>query len=612
MLRPGYGILWAFVVCFILRSSPLLALPVEELDPNREWRIKDLNISGNEQVGSSELQDVLSTKTRPWYAPWRSRPVFDPAVFASDLERIPRFYQDKGYYEAKVSHDLTVDDKEGLVTANIQISEGEPIRVAQISVDIVDAPELKTELQALLPKLPLREGEIFAVDAYQRTESQLKEFFYDKSRAAITIQRKAEVILDRHAANVSYVLNAGPEMQFGATTVEGLKDVEQSIVLQELTYKPGESFSGAALRTTEKNLRELDLFSLIVIEPQPSPPDTVVPVKIRLEEKPPREIKVGLGYGTEEQLRGQVRWRNNNWLGGARRLEVGVKASFIARELDLHFLQPHFLGPENRFMVNLGPQQFDEPGYFLNATRLQPRLERKFSDRLTGFLGYRLEYDNVTDVPAASLRALGPFDKKGLLSGLSAGFLWNHANDPLNPTTGWVLSLAAEEVGGFLGGRFDFYKLQSEIKGYYPLAEKTVFASRLKIGFAEPLHGGEEVPIFERFYSGGSASVRGYGRSRLGPLSTSDDPLGGRSLIEGSFELRQQFTEKIGGALFVDFGQVSLRSFDVPVDDLRFAAGVGVRYTTPAGPVRLDLGFPFRPPNGDRAWQIHFSIGQSF
>src|SRR5439155_873423 len=206
-------------------------------------------------------------------------------------------------------------------------------------------------------------------------------------------------------------------------------------------------------------------------------------------------------------------------------------------------------------------------------------------------LGYRLEYDSVTDVPAASLRALGPFDKEGLLSGLSAGFLWNHANDPLNPTTGWVLSFAAEEVGGFLGGRFDFYKLQSEIKGYYPLAEKTVVASRLKIGFAEPLHGGEEVPIFERFYSGGSASVRGYGRSRLGPLSTSDDPLGGRSLIEGSFELRQQFTEKIGGALFVDFGQVSLRSFDVPVDDLRFSAGVGGRYTTPAGPGRLDLEF---------------------
>jgi outer membrane protein assembly complex protein YaeT len=590
----------------------LLALPVEELDANREWRTKDLIISGNKEIGASELEDALSTKTRPWYAPWRARPVFDPAVFASDLERLVKFYQDKGYYEAKVTHDLEVDDKEGLVSASIHVSEGEAIRVAQMSVEIVDAPELKPELDALVPKLPLHEGQIFAVDAYQKTESQLKEFFYDKSRAAITIQRKAEVILDRHAANVYYTLNAGPLTQFGSTTVEGLKDVAESIILQELAYKPGEPFSGVALRTTEKNLRELDLFSQIVIEPQPSPPDTAVPVKIRLEEKPPREIRVGLGYGTEDQVRGQVRWRNNNWLGGARRLEVGVKASFIVRELDLHFLQPHFLGANNRFMVTLGPQQFDEPGFFLNSTRVQPRLERKFSDQLTGFLTYRLEYDHLSKVPSASIQALGPFDEKGLLSGLSAGFLWNRANDPLNPTSGWTLSFAAEQVGGFLGGRFELYKLQSDVRGYYPLAEKTVLASRLKIGFAQPLHGGEEVPLFERFYAGGGTSVRGYGRSRLGPISTADDPLGGRSLIEGSFELRQQLWEKIGGALFLDFGQVSLQSFELPVDDLRFSAGFGVRYATPVGPLRLDLGFPFRPPRGDRAWQIHFSIGPAF
>jgi len=83
-------------------------------------------------------------------------------------------------------------------------------------------------------------------------------------------------------------------------------------------------------------------------------------------------------------------------------------------------------------------------------------------------------------------------------------------------------------------------------------------------------------------------------------------------LIEGSFELRQQFTEKIGAALFVDFGQVSLRSFDVPIDNLKFSAGFGVRYTTPVGPLRFDIGFPFRPPRGDRSWQIHFSLGSSF
>jgi outer membrane protein insertion porin family/translocation and assembly module TamA len=600
------------VVFFLRYSSLSLAMPVEELDPNRGWRTKDLIISDNKEIGSSEVEDVLSTKTRPWYAPWRARPVFDPAVFASDLERIVKFYQDRGYYETKVTHDLAVDDQDGSVAATIYVTEGEPIRVAKISVEIVDAPELKPDVDALLGRLPLREGQLFAVDPYQRTEVQIRDFFYDKGRAAIAIQRKAEVILDRHVANVSYTLNAGPQTQFGTTTVEGLKNVEESIILQELTYKPGEQFSGTALRTTEKNLRELDLFGQIIIEPQPSLPDTAVPVKIRLQEKPPREIRVGLGFGSEDKVRGQIRWRNYNWLGGARRLEVGAKASFITRELDLQFLQPHFLAPENRFMITFGPQQFDEPGYLLNATRLHTRLERKFTDRFTGFLAHRLEYENLSEVPDASLLALGPFDKKGLLSGLSAGFLWNNANDLLNPTSGWTLSFAAEEVGGFLGGRFDLYKLQSDVRGYYPLAETTVFASRLKLAWAEPLRSDEDVPLFERFYAGGGNSVRGYGRSRLGPLSTSDDPLGGRSVIEGSFELRQQFTEKIGGAVFVDFGQVSLRSFNVPVDNLKFSAGFGVRYTTPVGPLRLDIGFPFDPPRGDRSWQIHFSIGPSF
>jgi len=98
----------------------------------------------------------------------------------------------------------------------------------------------------------------------------------------------------------------------------------------------------------------------------------------------------------------------------------------------------------------------------------------------------------------------------------------------------------------------------------------------------------------------------------LGPLSTADDPVGGRRMLEGSIELRRQLFEKIGGIVFMDFGQVSLRSLDVPFDDVRFAFGVGASYATPVGPLRLDLGFPLAPPAGDQFWQVHFSIGQFF
>jgi outer membrane translocation and assembly module TamA len=174
------------------------------------------------------------------------------------------------------------------------------------------------------------------------------------------------------------------------------------------------------------------------------------------------------------------------------------------------------------------------------------------------------------------------------------------------------VSLIADQAGKLWGGDFRFYKITAEGKKYHLLGWQTVLAGRLKIGIADTFGSRTNIPLYERFYAGGEKSVRGYGRRKLGPLNASGDPLGGLSLIEGSVELRRPLWQALGGAVFLDFGQVSLDPLDLPVDDLKFAAGVGVSYTTPIGPLRFDIGFPFDPPQGEQAWQIHFSIGQFF
>jgi outer membrane protein assembly complex protein YaeT len=619
-----FPIIFASFIAIFLTCAAAHAIPVESLDTSRDWAVKGLDFKGNNHLSSGEIREILRTRTRPWYAPWRERPRFDPATFSADLQRVERFYQSRGFYEARVSHDLNIDEERQLVTPTIIIDENLPVILKQLSIQVTDDPELQAQVEGLRPEFSLKPGKTFTEEDYQQTEARIKDFFYDRGRAHVKIERKAQVFPEERQANVYYTVAAGPPTIFGETHIEGLDKVTPSVVEKELNYKPGETFSGKALRETRRNLQQLDLFGEIAVEPDVADETaTVIPVVARLKEKPPREIRVGVGFGTEDKLRGQVRWRDNNFFGGARQLEIGAKVSFIAREIDARFVQPHFLGQNNRFMATLGPKQFVEPAYTLNLTRFQPRVERKFSEQFSAFVGYRVEYDDLTDFSKAIFEFPNParehghilndFPTHGWLSAFGIGALWNTTNDKQNPTRGWTHSLFVEQAGGPWSGSYDFYKITGESKFFYPLAERTVLASRVKIGFVDNFDGSKEVPIFERFFAGGSSSNRGYGRNLLGPLSPHHDPIGGKSLLEGSVELRQQqLYQQVGGVLFLDFGQVSLHKFDPPITDLRFAAGFGLRYATPIGPVRLDFGFPFQPRSRDRSWQIFFDIGQAF
>src|SRR5262249_52707549 len=162
------------------------------------------------------------------------------------------------------------------------------------------------------------------------------------------------------------------------------------------------------------------------------------------------------------------------------------------------------------------------------------------------------------------LRRWGGDRERGLMSGPNVGLVWNTSDGPLNPTKGEVVSFTFGQAGKIWGGQYSFYKVTTEAKKYHLLGWETILAGRLKIGFAEPLGAEENLPISERLYAGGEKSVRGYARRKLGPLDSRGNPIGGLSLIEGSVELRRPIWGPLGGALFIDFGQVSLRSFDLP------------------------------------------------
>jgi outer membrane protein insertion porin family len=605
-------ILVAALAALCALTGTASAILLDALDVSREWRVERIEFSGNKVLTADELSDAIVTKTRPWYRFWEDRPVFDPVTFGSDLERLQRFYESRGYYGTTVTYDLTVDNDRGFITAQIEVREGPPVLISDIDVEVA-ATAADKKAPPFPKELPVKRGEIFREAEYQQAEQLLRGVFLENGYAHVKTERKAEVDLDERRVRIRYTVHPGPIAVFGNTEVKGTDTVDPSVVIRELVYQAGETYAQSKVIESREKILALDLFGSVRVEPaETSGAPTVVPMEVEVAEKSHREIKLGLGYGTEDEFRTQLEWRHLNWLGGGRRLSISAKYSSIVAAGTINFVQPHFLTPRTQGIVNLSYDREEEETYVRNVGRFAPRIDHRFIPTLSGFVGYRLEHDKLTEVSPAIDLALGEIQRKGILSGPTMGLVWNTADNPLNPTKGEVISLTIDQAGAIWGGDFKFYKMTVEGKKYIDIGWKTVFASRLKLGLADAIGSDKNFPLFERFFAGGEKSVRGYGRRRLGPLAANDDPLGGLSLIEGSLELRRPIWKELNGAVFLDFGQLSKRSFDIPVDDLQFSAGFGVSYATPVGPLRLDIGFPFKPPRGDRSWQIHFSIGTYF
>ena len=609
--------------------SPVLALTLDDLDPAQEWRLGALHFSGHSQLSEAELRAALTTRPRPWYTPWRAHPAFDPIAFGLDVKRLTRLYRSHGYYHARLDYELTRQDKRAwergtgsLLSIRIRIDEGEPIRVGGVDIQLDGQPPA----DARLPELPAKPGDIFTEDAYRAAEARLKAFFLDHGYGWTEVTRTAELILDQRSARLRYRVSPGPPTVFGQTRIEGLDALDPRLLRREFTYLPGQSFSVQSLTATRKNLLDLGLFDSVQLAPEQKRGDSqpvtgrhvssvsdgrprAVPLRLRVKEGPPRDFRLGLGYGTEDEFRGQVEWQHRNWLGGGRRLSVLLKFSSIFRSLGVELVQPHFLTRRSRLILDLSQGQEDEETFLLNYTRLRSRLEHRFSSSLSGSVGYRLEFARLNNISASTIRGIGGIEREGLLAGPVLELAWNTITDRLNPKHGELVALNFAQTSS---PDYQFYTLTTEARKYYDLGWQTVVASRLKIGLADAFGPITKLPISERLYAGGEKSVRGYGRRRLGPLSRSDDPLGGLSLIEGSVELRRPVWKAVSGAVFVDFGQLETRAHDIPIDDVQFAAGFGLGYTTPFGPIQLHLGFPFDPPAGDDPWQVHFSVGQFF
>lgn len=593
-----------------------------ELGP--EWVVGDIEIEGHAHLDQGEVEKLVFTKTRPWYKFWQQRPAFEVAGFEADLERIARAHEAEGFYRVRV--DWSAETHEDLVPPvvdlTIHIDEGPRAQVESVTIDAPDgffeAPP--APLEWAQRESPLREqesqptlevGQAFSEPAYQGYEKTLLRRCLERSRPQCKVDRHAVVDVERTRVAVDYAVEVGPEARISEIVIEGYDEVARELIEREVAMDPGDLFSLREIDATRRRLTALDLFASVRIEWEPQPDGDVV-LHITVREKAPRELRIGVGYSTEEDYRGQIRWRNANWLGGGRRVVASGRYSGLVSAADFRLVQPHFFDRRQRGILSASLFQEDERNYTRNSAQLVLAFERDLTPNLLLTLGFRLETAEVRDIDSELEARLDGVRREGRLFGPQLRLRWTPVDDLFNPTKGFIFNFFAEHSGAIYGATYRYYKITGQAAAFYPIYRDIVLATRLELGVVDQFGSSERLPIFERFYAGGERSVRGYQRRQLGPRAANGDPLGGRSLIEAAIELRIPVWKRLGVVAFLDGAQVSRERFDLYPDEARYSAGPGISYQTPVGPVSLFAGFPINDQPGEPEWQIHFSIGFFF
>jgi translocation and assembly module TamA len=496
--------------------------------------------------------------------------------------------------------------------AIIDVEPGTRYRLAEITIDAqpTEPPGLISDSLDLRIGEPVVAGRILAAEA--NVSVVLPQNGYPFSSVG-----QRDIALETATGDAFYTLpvDTGPRARFGDITVGGdpVFDAEHTGVIAR--FDRGELYDGRMVDDLRKALAATGLLATVSVEPRRSGVEAddgteFATIHVEQQPGPPRTIAGSAGYSTGEGLKAEATWTHRNFFPPEGALIAKAVAGTSEQGLGVTFRRSNAGKRDRTVELRLEALHSDFDAYNAYTGRLSGRISREstpiWHKRFTHAFGFELLATAERDFDFD----LGERNRQTYyIAGVNGEVGFDTTNDLLDPVKGFRLTALVQPEGSLNDGFHPYVRARIEGSAYYPVSDGFVLAGRVSFGSIQGVKRADIAPS-RRFYSGGGGSVRGYGYQRLGPLDPNGDPLGGRSFNEASAEVRYRFGD-YGVVAFVDAGQsyeASLPRFS----DLRFGAGIGARYYTNFGPVRVDLATPINRREGENRFNIYVSIGQAF
>jgi translocation and assembly module TamA len=545
-----------------------------------------------------------------------------------DVGRLETVLHSFGYYEGKVTIRLAghrlgnrnlvaILDKvpQGVsVAAAVAVQPGPLFRLGRVKIKGTLPAGLRGKL-GLSPGQPAVAAAVLAAGA--RLERALQEEGYALAKVAPPV---AVAHPRQHVLDIVFTVQAGRRAYIGPIVIRGLKTVSESFVRRSLPLHAGELYRPSRIERARRELAALGVFSGIAVHTGDRiGPNGRIPVIFDLQERPRHAVAVTGAYSTDLGFSLSTRWSDRNLFGQAERLDLsaagaglfGSAVKGLGYNLSARLTKPDFLRRDQSLEADAAALKQDLEAYNQRALTAALSLRRILSPRWTARVGIFAEREDIAQeglerrYTLAALPFVAIYDGTGLTNPLQ------------DPTHGVRARLTATPTLSVNGGLRPFAILEGSAATYIDLNRfgltppgRSIIALRGLLGSIAGA-GQFDVPPDQRFYAGGSATVRGFKYQSVGPLFPDGTPIGGTAIDAATVEFRQRLFGDFGAAGFVDAGQVGAgnRPF---AGTLRIGAGVGLRYYTAIGPIRLDIAVPVNPIPGGDAFELYLGLGQAF
>jgi len=530
------------------------------------------------------------------------------------LEAAEALLRSEGYYQPELED--VVEGEEAPV-AVVNVNPGRRFELAEFQVLWAEpAPDPVTGT-AVTGELGLTSGQAGRAGDIISAEGRLIAGLTRRGYADAAAQPR-RVVVDHATFTVqpSFRIAAGPLVRLDGARLETRGPTNPDWVTGLAPWAEGEVYDPEDVAELERRLLETGVYDGVGVALAPSDQtnaDGNRPIIVTLTDRPRRILEAGATFSTAEGSGVDLLWTWHNRFGRADTLDWQARAANVDSRLGVALSLPHWRRPGETLRLAGALLNEDTDAYRRTAVALSADLQQRLGKTSWVSYGVGLDagkydenrFDPLTRMPVN-------FDRDLLILTVRGGAYLDRSDDPLDPTNGWRLSVSAQPTAVTGEDTALFLRTETQASAYLPLQDgaKTVLAGRVRIG---SIIGGEEltVPSDRLFYSGGGGSVRGFEYQGVGPRLPDNTPRGGLSLFETSIEVRRDVWRNFQAVAFVDAGAIGFQATP-NFNNLRYGAGIGLRYKLPFGPIRADIAFPLDRRDGDADFQVYVSIGQAF